>query len=334
MIDINGKRILLIGIDFYDYEKSIIKVLEEKGAIVFYFSSYLTDVKCRVFQRMGLRSFARRRKSNIITDRIKSQPSDIDYIIIIKGDNFEKEHILQLKEKYPKSPMLLYLWDSLIRLENKDLLLSSFDNIATFDRIDSITYGLKFRPLFGRNINKVKRQKYDYCISFVGGDHSIRYNLLHKLKNILNDKSLKYKFILSTGKFNLFVNRYIKGVISKDDLDIFSTHQIPYSDFLEISQKSNVILDIAHPLQSGLTMRTIETLCMGKKILTTNKDIINYDFPSSLYRVIDENKIEIPFDFLTTSLREEETWFDTRTFTIESFVEDLLSTFVDTVQTN
>mgnify|MGYP007070306064 CR=1 FL=1 len=59
---------------------------------------------------------------------------------------------------------------------------------------------MKFRPLFGRSINHVKLQKYDYCLSFVGGDHSIRYNIIHKIKQELNDKSLTYKFILSTGK--------------------------------------------------------------------------------------------------------------------------------------
>ena len=49
-------------------------------------------------------------------------------------------------------------------------------------------------------------------------------------------------------------------------------------DVFELFSQSSVVLDIHHPMQSGLTMRTIECIGAEKKILTTNLDIVNYDF--------------------------------------------------------
>ena len=51
-----------------------------------------------------------------------------------------------------------------------------------------------------------------------------------------------------------------------------------YKKNIEIEDTSKVILDIQHPAQTGLTMRTIEMIGLKKKIITTNQDIVHYDF--------------------------------------------------------
>ena len=59
------------------------------------------------------------------------------------------------------------------------------------------------------------------------------------------------------------------------------------------------ILDIEHPNQVGLTMRTFETLGASKKLVTTNAGVRDYDFfsPSNVY-VIDRVNPRVPKDFL------------------------------------
>ena len=66
----------------------------------------------------------------------------------------------------------------------------------------------------------------------------------------------------------------------------------------EIVSESKVILDVNDIKQQGLTIRTLETLLAGKKIITTNADIINYDFynPENVC-VIDREHIQIPKNF-------------------------------------
>jgi spore maturation protein CgeB len=73
-----------------------------------------------------------------------------------------------------------------------------------------------------------------------------------------------------------------------------------------ISQHYNecvAVLDIEHPNQSGLTMRTFEVIASGKKLITTNKKIVEHDFfdPARIC-VIDRNNPDVPDIFLKESI--------------------------------
>ena len=46
----------------------------------------------------------------------------------------------------------------------------------------------------------------------------------------------------------------------------------------EIVTNSKCVLDSAQANQNGLTIRVIEMLGAKKKIITTNEDVVNYDF--------------------------------------------------------
>jgi hypothetical protein len=69
-------------------------------------------------------------------------------------------------------------------------------------------------------------------------------------------------------------------------------------------KRSRVILDIQHPAQEGLTMRTIEMIGAGKKLLTTNREVISYDFyDSHNMQYIDRNNPVIDKSFFKTDYR-------------------------------
>ena len=92
----------------------------------------------------------------------------------------------------------------------------------------------------------------------------------------------------------LFEKEYRK--VSKQ---FFKFHSMSINDVASIMRRSKCVLDIQHPDQTGLTMRTIETVGSKKKIITTNKDIINYDFydPSNIL-IIDRNNPQINREFI------------------------------------
>jgi hypothetical protein len=65
--------------------------------------------------------------------------------------------------------------------------------------------------------------------------------------------------------------------------------------------RSAAILDIEHPKQRGLTMRTIETLISGKKLITTNKSIINSNlYDTSRVYVISRDNPQLPNNFINS----------------------------------
>ena len=66
-----------------------------------------------------------------------------------------------------------------------------------------------------------------------------------------------------------------------------------------IIRNSKIIMDANDVLQEGLTLRTIETMVSGKRMITTNKAILDYDFynPNNIC-VVDRKNIVIPQEFL------------------------------------
>lgn len=122
----------------------------------------------------------------------------------------------------------------------------------------------------------------------------------------------------------IYINRFIKNKIRKEDSDLFIFKKLSYKQYLELSLSSKIILDLAHPQQSGLTMRTIEAIGMNKKILTNNKDIANYPFlPKENYSTFDDRNILIDYSFFNRNFVSN----DTSYFSLNTFIDELLSSF-------
>jgi hypothetical protein len=74
---------------------------------------------------------------------------------------------------------------------------------------------------------------------------------------------------------------------------------MPAAEVAEIVRQSRAVLDVEHPRQRGFTMRTIETLLAGKKLVTTNKHIVGSDlYHPSRAHVISRRTPEIPAGFV------------------------------------
>ena len=90
-------------------------------------------------------------------------------------------------------------------------------------------------------------------------------------------------------------------------------------------KKSKVLLDVNRNGQEGLTFRVLESLGLNKKLITTNSDIINYDFynPNNIL-VINEKKPVIPISFFETNYEEIPKEIFEK-YTLEGWVEKILN---------
>ena len=72
-------------------------------------------------------------------------------------------------------------------------------------------------------------------------------------------------------------------------------HYVPLKgkDMNDVYETSRCVLDSAQDGQLGLTIRVLEALGAKKKLITTNEDVINYDFykPENIY--VYEGKIDL-----------------------------------------
>jgi hypothetical protein len=213
------------------------------------------------------------------------------------GSNF---NLSLLKNFYKDARFILYMWDS---LENKGISCSfvdEFDRVLTFDYADYENNGSLFLylPLFfisDFDLCTSKSEKYDFV--FVGSFTLWRYDVL-KRNNFFNSNS--YIFLYFKSKLLFRVLSIFSPKFRSIDPSYISFKPISKSDIINLYNQTNAIIDIESETQSGLTMRTIEVLASGTKLITTNPNIKKeWFYDSSTIFVLDDASTDLSI-FLNT----------------------------------
>ena len=96
------------------------------------------------------------------------------------------------------------------------------------------------------------------------------------------------------GRLVYLFKKFFDKSFKEFDYKKISFISLNVSQIVGLYKKSDVILDINHPSQKGLTMRTFESIGAGKKLITTNSEVKRYCFynPNNIL-VIDRENIEV-----------------------------------------
>jgi hypothetical protein len=296
--NLENQRILIICPKFFGYESRIIKKLEELGSMAVWLddrpsNSVLIKLIVRYFPFLYKRYINNYYKKNI--------NDFFTQILVISAESLSYENICYLREKTKANKLILYMYDS---LKNKKRLLpviEFFDKCLTFDPDDAKKYNFIFRPLFftsGLDGNELISGKYN--ISFIGTGHSDRAMIVEAIKSQCKILGLSYFiYLYLQSPLIYYFYKMLNGKkFKKIQKEYFYYRPLEYNEYVAISECSDVILDIEHPKQKGLTMRTLEMLGKNKKIITTNKNIAEYDFyKSTNICIIDRNNPVINKNF-------------------------------------
>lgn len=108
-----------------------------------------------------------------------------------------------------------------------------------------------------------------------------------------------YWYLHLPSRYLFYFFKFTKKEFKNARLKEFCEKKLDSKNISSIVENSKIILDIQDPKQSGLTMRTIEMIGMKKKLVTTNRDIQNYNFycPENIC-IIDRDSPEIPDEFV------------------------------------
>lgn len=319
-----NRRILFIGIGFYDYETSIVARLREHGAEV---TAFTDQPKClreglaaALVRRTGMdaRRIMQRHEAHMLNACSKYR---FDQVLVIKGIALSTEFLCALKAQQPAAEFILYQWDSLERLPGVREKLPYFHRVLTFDRKDAIQYpDIAFRPLFYREAPATGASDMGrpIDIAFVGWLHSDRLAAVRKMQTEALAQGLTPFVYLYTGLFT-----WLRLALKGQARDV---HFVPlsYEKLMAINARARVILDLPHAAQSGMTMRTIEAMGSGKKLITTGQDIVHYDFYSAdRVKLVDLNDIKIDASFVSKKplpLPEK----IRRKYTLDAWLTDIL----------
>lgn len=314
-MNLNGKTVLLLAPKFFGYEIEIKKELENIGAKVIYYDERpKNDFFTKVFIRLNLKS--------LISKKIKKYYQNIekkivnikfDYIFLLNVETVPLKFIDNIKNNNLNVKIVTYFWDSLNNRKQSLEYLNYSDSFFSFDSNDiNINKAIQFLPLFYVNDYKniaTKKNELVYDISFIGTVHSDRYTIIKKIEEQAKKFNLEiYFYFYSPSKILFFFQKLFKKDFKFIKWDDVSFESLNKSNVLDIIEKSKCIIDIQHPFQTGLTMRTIEILGAKKKLFTTNKNVENYDFyKNDNIFIINRNEPKLDFDFFKKDYKEVDT---------------------------
>ncbi|KML71664.1 hypothetical protein [Pectobacterium peruviense] len=217
-----------------------------------------------------------------------------------------------------KCKKALVIRDTMIHLENemiyrkKWLMLGNgfinevkahFDKIYSFDPSDCQKYNLiylnQFLPFTYSNIINIRNnpslliEKKNRNCFFVGEYRTDREQHLKSIALLLKKNEYIPDFYL--------IDRKNEGG------NYFNGKQLSYEENINKVISSEIIVEINHKGQDGLTLRTIEAIAFNKKIITNNIKVMDYDFytPNRFF-ILDYDTEDNFYTFISCKIEEEE----------------------------
>lgn len=297
-------KVALISLDYYGYDKYIVSAMKNLGIETIHIDIYANRY---IYPNLWVR-FKNLLNKTFFESNIKRQHLDrlihkelsplgiFDKIIIIHAEWLSSETLLFCQTVCKK--MIAYHYDGIQRMPAISNTFNYFDKIYSYDKQDVEKYNLEFIPNF---IYEEDTQKKDNILPKAFNISSLdqRTIILEKIARVLQEKNFPYDFfVVNRRQLNLYIPK-IKTKIK------YLNHMISREESLKKIKDSTIMIDVQRPEQEGLTFRVFEALGYRKKLITTNKDIVNYDFynPNNIL-LLDPNNIKISDSFLYSKYQE------------------------------
>lgn len=269
---------VLICPDFFDYKSLLTAELERRYASVLSFSDrpHCTSVEKALikFNILGYAHVVAKKYSAEIFYSIADKLSEIAEVIIVKGTCVSPCLIEKIKKLNPKTRVICYSWDSISNIKTFPLLAVKADAAYTFDIADCMKYGYTYLPLFysdkkcyGYSVAK----KYKY--SFIGSYHGDRVAVLQRILSHENDASVYVKIFFQS-KLQFAFYYLLDPALRTAPKEWLTFKPLARATITDVAEHSEYVIDIHNANQTGLTMRTWETLGDRHQLVTTNAAVL------------------------------------------------------------
>ncbi|SHK26570.1 hypothetical protein [Fibrobacter sp. UWB12] len=318
-----SKRVLFVAPKYMDLYKDIIAEMERQGYEVDYIpeQSYKDDpLNIRGYSRFSKRLVSPAKFSIKINDiwlkKLNSEEfsKSYDYGLILDGQSLSPVFFEVLKKRNPKIKFVNYLFDSTTGVYHFEQNFKYFDNVYTFDIKEAQIYKIGLLPIYWTDCENVDCPRYQFF--GLGAIKNDRYELFKMIESIAVKKNMTYYLKLydfvKTKNMILYKIRYalykligLKEIISPKALQshFVTRDSMPPEKFRKHIAGCDVVVDTSAPYQDGLTARFMWSVGLGKRIITTNTKVAQYDF-------FDKNQILVCT--MTTSAKDIEDFCNTK----------------------
>lgn len=313
-------KILFFGLNYHDYTNNIIEEMILLGGDVTYIDIQPRSTQFKVLRTVGRHLYDRYLEVHHASAISQSKSEAYDKVVFLQAHQMSPENLTDLRAAQPKAEFTLYNWDS---LSNHDYRLQAkwFDRVLTFDPVDARENGYGYLPLFcSRFMQGLRRDRAEPGSLFMVGNivKPARYEAVESFRRYCADNKLQFKQHLKVSPV-VWVSLVRNGLIPRD----VSLRSIDQSALCNLIETTSAAFDFANHAQSGQTMRMMENLCLGKKIVTSNTWVKQEPFfsPDRIH-VFDGMDFTGVADFLHEDLLNKDADFPE--YHIQSFVRQLL----------
>ena len=326
-------NVVLVAPTDYGISKHLVDALESKGLSVIFVREHFatwSGLLNRVLLRLPPVAFGRINLHWIrwkLKDHLHS--CKIDVLIVVRARYLTRSVLQQLIADCQPTKCVMYQWDYLENLPLFPEQVDLFDQVFSFDRNDADQFNVIHKPLF---YNKFHREYAGenavnlYQVSFIGTLHSDRYNVVESIR-ASNPELFTQSFIsFYMSRFTYFVKKLLRSpVVEMTKPSDISFTMVGELVSIQCLASSDFILDISQEKQTGLTIRTFEALGLKKRLLTTNADVVNYDFfnPNNIF-IFDRAHPHISEDFLSGKYEEIPNQIYEKYY-VENWVDELIA---------
>ena len=274
--------------------------------------------KTRIVGRVFRKLLAHRHKSTAFFFDSWVKMVDQFDMVIIHANEINQNVPDMLRKKGYKGRIIYWYWNPVCNCVSPDRINRDCCELWSFSADDCKAYNMSYNSTYyfeepyeyvmemektdgNASLMDTPQDETEIDIFFVGADKG-RYDCLEQLKENAAKAGLKTEF------------KVIRDATSSSEGEY--SPRIDYNEVVELTKKSRAVLEILQKGQTGVSLRSMEAIFFGKKLITNNLKIQNekfYDeeaillldgrekeenFPQLLYRFVRENARMIDREYI------------------------------------
>lgn len=313
-------RVLFVGLWYHHYTKAILDEIRIAGYDVDYVDIQPRQLGFKILKTLSADMYQRYLDYHHLREIRRVVGVKYDQVIFLQAHQVSLKNMTLLRRNQKQALFTLYNWDS---LANHDYLsrVEFFDRILTFDKADAEQHGYEYLPLFSvRPIQNLRRDRATPRSVFMIGNivKVSRFITVHEFAAYCKSSNIRFESYLVISPV-VWWRMVVQGIWPKG----VHFRDIPQDVFIRMTEESLAVFDVANHQQTGYTMRTIENLCAGKKIITNNKNVLeDYFYSSDRIICFDGMNFSGISEFLNIPLKNQGQTF--MELSIQAFTQRLL----------
>lgn len=232
------------------------------------------------------------------------------------GGDFQ--FLMYVRRKYPKIK-LAYIFTNIIKhsaaheMNYVDNLNNIYNIVFAFDLEDAKNYNFAYSPLIydaDPSYKKEEKESKENLVFYVGQAKDRLpglFSCFEKLKSL----GIKTDFHIAN----------VKEEDMKYSGEIEYNKFMTYEECVSSIQRATCLVDIIQGDSTGLTIKTCEAVCYDKKLITTNKHVVEYPFYDPRFIKVIDSSNDIDESFFCNNKDVQYSEEGKRYFSADKFLE-------------